>query len=146
VKPVKGFFSPNFKVRNEPRYLGNPIRTTTRYWVPRLSTVRTFAPMAVISLTSTSWPQSNEEYGIAGNHQSHPVQLLSTHTLFDALPLPLSMPRVARNKELNNPRLAFRSKSWSSSCRVGRLSRYSLRKRQKMSLAIRNANIGHPAG
>jgi hypothetical protein len=38
VKPVKGFFSPNFKVRNEPRYLGNPIRTTTRYWVSMLST------------------------------------------------------------------------------------------------------------
>src|ERR1700751_2482292 len=77
MKPVNGFFSPNFKVRNEPRYLGNPIRTTTRYWVPRLSTARTFAPMAVISLTSTPWPQSNEEYGIVGNHESHPVQLLS---------------------------------------------------------------------
>jgi hypothetical protein len=33
--------------------------------------------MAVISLTSTSWPQSNEEYGIAGNPEPHPVQLLS---------------------------------------------------------------------
>ena len=54
VKPVNGFFSPNFKVLNEPRYLGNPIRTITRYWAPRLSTARTFAAMVVIFGTSTS--------------------------------------------------------------------------------------------
>src|ERR1700736_6751233 len=53
------------KVLNEPRYLGNPIRTITRYWAPRLSTARTFAAMAVIFGTSTSWAQSSEEYGLA---------------------------------------------------------------------------------
>jgi hypothetical protein len=48
--------------------------------------------------SSTSWPQSTEEYG-SRHHHSHPVQLLARHTLFDALPLPLRMTKASGNDE-----------------------------------------------
>src|SRR5271157_5430744 len=45
---MSGFFSPNFSVLNEPRYLRSTIRTTMRYLSACLPTATTFAGINVI--------------------------------------------------------------------------------------------------
>src|ERR1700760_1650079 len=50
---MSGLFSPNFRVLNEPRYFGRPIRTIIRCLSSCLSMVITFAGMLVILALST---------------------------------------------------------------------------------------------
>jgi len=93
------FFSPNFKVRNEPRDLGNPIRTIARCRAPRLSTARTSVPMTIIFGTSVTSPESTEEAG-SRHYQSHPVQLLASILFLTRYRCLLRMTKAFGDREL----------------------------------------------